>query len=271
LRLHVFSDLHLEFGPLELTLAVRAGQLAELVLLAGDIDIKRRGPDWAAATFTQRVAIIGGNHEAYGDSLFATIAAGRSAAERVSRGRQNEIRFLERETWTMAAADGTPVRLIAATLWTDFELFGTETRSGVMARAHAQMSDFHQIRILDELLQETRRLEPMDVFRLHSMSRQFLETELGTPFDGLTIVMTHHAPSMISISDRFRGDLLTAAYASNLDEVVERFQPALWVHGHTHDSFDYRIGRTRVICNPRGYAPDELNPSFDPALVVEIS
>jgi Icc-related predicted phosphoesterase len=270
MRLHIFSDLHLEFGALAFAPDVRSGQLAELVLLAGDIDVKRRGPDWAAASFMQRVAMIGGNHEAYGDSLFATLAAGRSAAARASHNRQNEIRFLERETWTMAAADGTPVRIVAATLWTDFDLFGAETRSGAMARAHAQMSDFHQIRILDEIRQETRRLEPMDVLRLHGMSRQFLENELSAPFDGVTIVMTHHAPSISSVSDRFRGDLLTASYASHLDDLIERFQPALWVHGHTHDSFDYRISKTRVICNPRGYAPDELNPRFDPALVVEI-
>lgn len=270
MRVHVFSDLHLEFGTIEFALAVRAGELAELVLLAGDIDTRRRGPDWAAAIFTQRVAMIGGNHEAYGDSLFATIAAGRMAAERASRSRSHEIRFLERETWIMVAVDGTPVRLIAATLWTDFDLFGAAARSSAMARAHLQMSDFHQIRIRDEHRQETRQLEPMDVFRLHSMSRQFLETELSTPFDGITIVMTHHAPSMKSVAERFRHDPLTAAYASTLDAVIERFQPALWVHGHLHDSCDYRIGETRVVCNPRGYAPDELNPRFDPALVIEI-
>lgn len=270
MRVHVFSDLHLEFGAVDLAPDVRAGALAELVLLAGDIDIKRRALDWATTTFRQRVAIIGGNHEAYGDSLFATIAAARTSAERASRSRSHEIRFLERETWIMQAADGTPVRLIAATLWTDFDLFGAEARSSVMARAQLQMSDFHQVRIRNENRQETRFLEPMDVFRLHSMSRQFLETELNALFDGITIVMTHHAPSMRSVPERFRHDPLTAAYASTLDAMIERFQPALWVHGHLHDSCDYRIGKTRVVCNPRGYAPDELNPHFDPGLVIEV-
>ncbi len=235
MRVHGFSDLHLEFGTIDFAPEVRAGELAELVLLAGDIDIKRRAPDWAAATFGQRVAIIGGNHEAYGDSLFASIAAARTAAEQASRSRSHAIRFLERETWSMQAADGTPVRLIAATLWTDFDLFGVEARSSAMARADLQMNDFCRIRILDDHRQETRPLEPMDVFRLHSMSRQFLETELSTSFDGINIVMTHHAPSMHSVPERFRHDPLTAAYASTLDTVVERFQPALWVHGHLHD------------------------------------
>lgn len=270
MRVHVFSDLHLEFGPIEFPPAVRSGALAELVLLAGDIDVKRRGPDWAAATFAQRVAIIGGNHEAYGDSLYAVIAANRATAASASGDRRREIRFLERETWRMEALDGTPVRVIAATLWTDFGCFGPGLRSTAMAWCHALMNDFRQIGIADAPQRETRRLEPMDVLRIHGMSRTFIEEELSAPFDGLTIVMTHHAPSARSLSGRYRGDLIGAAYASDLEDLIERSQPALWVHGHIHESSDYAIGRTRVVCNPRGYTPFELNPRFDPELVVDI-
>jgi Calcineurin-like phosphoesterase superfamily domain len=131
MRVHVFSDLHLEFGSLELSPEVRSGTLAELVLLAGDIDVRRRAPSWAAQTFSQRVAMIGGNHEAYGDHLFATIAASREAAELASRDRQHPVRFLERETWVMTARDGTAVRVIGCTLWTDFEF---EAMPTVIAR-----------------------------------------------------------------------------------------------------------------------------------------
>lgn len=270
MRVHVFSDLHLEFGPLALPPDVRSGALAELVLLAGDIDVRRRAPAWAAETFPQAVAMVGGNHEAYGDSLFAMIAAGRETAALASRTRPRAVRFLERETWTLAAADGTPARVIAATLWTDFELLGPETRDSAMANAHLQMNDFYRIGVHDEARQETRRLEPMDVLHLNGLSRQFLEHELGTPFDGVTIVMTHHAPSAMSLSKGYRRGLLAAAYASNLDDLIARHQPHLWVHGHIHQSSDYRIGRTRVVCNPRGYTPDQLNPEFDPALVLDV-
>jgi Icc-related predicted phosphoesterase len=85
------------------------------------------------------------------------------------------------------------------------------------------------------------------------------------------MVMTHHAPSFRSVAPQFRDDLLTAAYASARDDLIERFQPALWAHGHTHVSFDYRIGRTRVVCNPRGYVPDEVNAGFDPGLVIALA
>lgn len=270
MRVHVFSDLHLEFGPIEFTAAVRSGALADLVLLAGDIHTKRRGPPWAAATFSQPVAMIGGNHEAYGDSLYANIAANRKEAEDASADRANPMRFLERETWALTAPDGTSVRIIAATWWTDFEVFGRDTRHRAMAHARRSMTDFHIIRVRDAVRHEPQRLDPEDVLRINAASTAYIEDELAQPFDGVTIVMTHHAPSFQSVAPQFRGDLLTAAYASAREDLIERFQPALWAHGHTHVSFDYRIGRTRVICNPRGYAPHELNPDFDPELAVEI-
>lgn len=270
MRVHIFSDLHLEFAPCEFSQCVRSGILAELVLLAGDIQVKRRGPAWAAATFSQPVVMIGGNHEAYGDSLYASIAANRNNATTCSEGRQSPIRFLERETWEATALDGTPVRVIAATLWTDFEVFGESRRAETMAIAGRDMNDFHRIQILDAVQQEPRRFDPNDALRLHQDSRLFIEAELGARFDGISIVMTHHAPSSRSVPSRFAADPLTAAYVSDLDDLIERTQPHLWVHGHLHTSSDYVIGSTRVVCNPRGYYPLELNPNFDPELVVEI-
>ena len=84
------------------------------------------------------------------------------------------------------------------------------------------------------------------------------------------IVVTHHSPSFCSVPARFTRDPLSAAYSSHLDGLVERSGAALWVHGHTHDSFDYKIGGTRVICNPRGYFGRELNRNFNPQFVIEI-
>jgi Icc-related predicted phosphoesterase len=270
MRVHVFSDLHLEFGPLKLPEAVTSGALAELVLLAGDIDVKQRGVGWAADTFKQPVCMIGGNHEAYRNSLSVSIAACRAAAEEASRDRAHPVRFLERETSVLKATDGTPVRIIAATLWTDFRIFGEEGQPHAMSLAEETMSDFFLIRIRDDALGETRKLTATDTGRINEISRRFLERTLAERFDGITIVMTHHAPSIRSVPADRRADLLTAAYASNEEALIEQFQPALWVHGHVHSSSDYRIGRTRVICNPRGYFPNDLNSSFDPSLTIEL-
>lgn len=270
MRVHIFSDLHLEFAPCELPERVRAGQLAELVLLAGDIDVKRRGPAWAAATFSQPVVMIGGNHEAYGDSLYASIAANRSNAKACSMGRSSPIHFLEREVWQATARDGTPFRILGATLWTNFEIFGPSHRTEAMALAARDSNDFSRIRILDQMYGEKRRLDPSDALRIHAQTRSFLESELNKPFDGITIVMTHHAPSLNSIRSDFAVDPLAANYVSDLEKLISEWQPALWAHGHLHTSSDYRIGGTRVLCNPRGYHPFELNPEFDPELVVDI-
>jgi predicted phosphodiesterase len=270
MRVHVFSDLHLEFGPLKLPEAVKSGALAELVLLAGDIDVKQRGVVWAADTFKQPVCLIGGNHEAYRNSLSVSIAATVAAAEEASRGRTHPVRFLERETFALKGTDGTPVRVIGATLWTNFRIFGDDERLPAMSLAEEYMSDFFLIRIRDDALGETRKLTATDTVRINEISRRFLERTLAEPFDGATIVMTHHAPSMRSVPLDRRTDPITAAYASNEEALIEQFQPSLWVHGHLHSSSDYRIGRTRVVCNPRGYFPDHLNSSFDPSLTIEL-
>jgi Icc-related predicted phosphoesterase len=82
--------------------------------------------------------------------------------------------------------------------------------------------------------------------------------------------VSHHLPSWESVAERYRGDKLSAAFASNLDAIIEREQPRLWIHGHTHDGFDYMIGETRVLCNPCGYPDDRDNPGFDLRMVVEV-
>jgi predicted phosphodiesterase len=271
MRVHLFSDLHLEFGACEFPPEVRDGSLADLVLLAGDIHTGRRGPAWAAETFAAPVAMILGNHEAYGDSLYASIGAQRKSAAQASARRDHPLRLLERETFTLTTTEGTPVRVIAATLWTDFALFGAETQVRMMDAAHRAMNDFQMIDIMDSLHKEQRPLAPSDCLRLHRESRHYIESELARPFDGVTIVMTHHAPSRSSVPKNWWGDPINAAYASDLDALIEETRPHLWVHGHIHSSADYRIGATRVVCNPRGYFPSQLNPDFDPALVIVLA
>ena len=99
-----------------------------------------------------------------------------------------------------------------------------------------------------------------------------------------TVVVTHHAPSRRSIAPQFAGDSLNAAFASDLtglmglprvppvvtDEIPAPVTPALWVHGHMHNSSDYLERGTRIVCNPRGYFPYEPNPDFDPKLIIEV-
>lgn len=274
MKIAIMSDLHLEFDARSAGHPERQPRntsgfylnppqpKADLLVLAGDIFHGSLAIDWVLRHFSVPTILIAGNHEAYGHELFRVIAINRQRAS-ATGGR---VVFLERATWVHEAASGDRLRLIGATLWTDFELYGTQTKSMTIAGQH--LEDFHEIRI--ERGYQLRPLLPVDTVRLHRMSVTFLQQELSRPFDGPTVVVTHHAPSPRSVPPPFRRDPLSPAFASDLDAMIDAFQPRLWVHGHMHDSFDYRIGGTRIVCNPRGYFPDQLNLGFDPCFVAEL-
>jgi hypothetical protein len=257
-RIAVWSDLHLEFAPWT---PPKTG--ADFALLAGDIYTKSRcfpaGFGEAQQVFGCPVLAVLGNHEHYQGKVDRTLTKMRPAAE------QAGVQVLECEEVVLS---GT--RVLGCTLWTDFRLFAGDDDAAMRADAAAcaqRLTDFQAIRVSKD---GYRRFSPQDAARLHKASVEWLCARLATPFDGPTVVMTHHAPSLRSIPARYQADRLSAGFASRLDGVIAQFQPALWVHGHIHDSLDYQIGQTRVICNPRGYIPDEPNPAFDQVLVVEV-
>jgi len=156
------------------------------------------------------------------------------------------------------------VRFLGSILWTDFALFGEADRFFAMQQARLQMTDFSIIQ------NNSQRFTPEDAIRLHTASRDWLTDMLAEPFDGKTVVVTHHAPSSQSVHPRYANDLLTPAFASKLENLMEGDRAALWIHGHMHESYDYEIYGTRVACNPRGYAPNALNPDFRPDWLIVI-
>ncbi len=254
MKIQILSDLHLEFAEF-----VPPHTGADVVVLAGDIHTRGRGATWAARHFEVPIVYVAGNHEHYGSNMATTMRDLKQIAAQFPH-----LHVLENES---VVIDG--VRFMGATLWTDYRLTGNE----VLAQWDAQstITDFRKIR--DD---RYKRITPSLIANIHARSRAFLHSSLEEEFHGPTIVVTHHAPSEFSVHERYRqtstrpggGSHLSASYASRLDGLMGH--AALWVHGHTHDSFDYEISGTRVRCNPRGYAPDDLNPDFDPALVVEV-
>jgi hypothetical protein len=114
-------------------------------------------------------------------------------------------------------------------------------------------------------------LRAEDTLAMHWIDRDWLRRELRRPFDGPTVVVTHHAPASGSVAQQYAGDALTPAFVSQLPG--EMFDvPVLWVHGHTHTPADYRCGSCRILSNPRGYRLQDgcfENPSFKP-LVLEL-
>ena len=156
------------------------------------------------------------------------------------------------------------VRFLGSILWTDFALFGEADKFFAMQTARQRMTDFSIIQ------NHGHRFTPEDAIRLHTASRDWLAAMLAEPFGGKTVVVTHHAPSSQSVHPRYARDLLTPAFASNLENLMDGDRAALWVHGHRHEFFDYEIYGTRVVCNPRGYAREALNPDFRSDWVIEI-
>ncbi|MCK5746820.1 MAG: metallophosphoesterase, partial [Oricola sp.] len=115
---------------------------------------------------------------------------------------------------------------------------------------------------------DERLLSAPQIGDTHAYASTFIEQALRIPHDGPTVVVTHYAPHPQSVSKQFRGSGLNPAFVSDLSPIIERYAPDLWVHGHMHESFDYRVGRTRVVCNPRGCGTE--NPGWNPVLVVEV-
>ena len=249
MRIHVMSDLHLEFSDFTPPVVER-----DVVILAGDIDVGDKAIGWAIKHFAPTPVIyVLGNHEYYGKA-FPRL---REAMRRRCEG--TNVHLLDD-----ASVEIGGVVFLGATLWTDFELFGDPRLAGDLATR--TMTDFRKIRISPEF----RRLRSIDTVVFNHRSRRWLSSALAEHAAERVVVVTHHAPSARSIPLRYTEDPLSAAYASHLDHLVLSGGPRLWVHGHIHDSMDYMIGATRVLCNPRGYMPQEPNNSFDPAMVVEL-
>ena len=255
MKLHILSDVHLEFCSLK---PPRTN--ADVVVLAGDIGHGTKGIQWARDSFPdQAIVYVPGNHEFYGTDRPETLAAMRAAA------RECGVYLLDEDEVVLQSKDAQEgVRFLGCTLWTDFCLCGEEFLDYAMTAGKNSLTDFRLIHEGGARFTPTRSIE------LHEKALEWLDGMLKMPFDGKTAVVTHHLPSKRSVADRFKADLLSACFASELDYLFGKM--ALWVHGHTHDNFDYEVNGTRVVCNPRGYVTwsGTENHQFNPGLVVDI-
>ncbi|MCX9157773.1 metallophosphoesterase [Niveibacterium sp. 24ML] len=251
MRIQILSDLHLEFAPWTPPQAD-----ADVLVLAGDIHVGTQAADWITLhrnRLPRQIVYVAGNHEFYRGEWAQVM-------RRLRALRLTGLHFLENSS---AVIEG--VRFLGATLWTDGALHGDP--EGALA-CGGYMNDYRAIRGEDGVL-----LSPWDTMRWHARSRDWLDRNLDMPYEGPTVVVTHHAPSLQSIAPQYLDDPVSAFFASRLDAMLDG-RAALWVHGHTHASSDYRVGETRVIANPAGYPltnGGRENPAFNPALVVEVA
>lgn len=236
MKIRLLSDLHLEFSNRHPPLEFRRID-ADVVVLAGDIDNGTRAIDWAEQTFPDQIVLyVPGNHEFYDAEYFS---AGEALKERARKSRN--VRLLDNDEVVL---DG--VRFLGSTLWTDFELFGAGRAAQAMSESLKYVVDFRAIRHRDD-----GPLTPEQTVVFHRQAVQFLDSRLSEPFAGQTVVITHHAPHPGSVHPRWASDLTSAAFVSDLSRLLGR--APLWMHGHTHDSFDYEAHGTRIVANPMGY------------------
>lgn len=248
MKILVISDLHNEMGhwlpsPQELP-------VVDAVVLAGDIHKAARAPGWIRSVWpdlSTPVVYVAGNHEHWGSDIMHNLD--KIKAESKKHG----VVFLENGEFVMPdPADGHLVRFLGCTLWTSF---GDDVERGINM-SHITTSGFPDFVYTRK---GGKRFTTGDAYVMHLNSLRFLTRHMEDSFEGKTVVVTHHCPCEQSIPKRFLGDPCNSAFTTDLTQLIDKYKPNVWIHGHTHDEFDYEVYHTRVVCNPADYPARRVN------------
>ena len=260
MKIALASDVHLEFGDLDLDNT----ENADVLILGGDIcvaaDIGQRdtynimGEHYKSNRyhdFFQRccsrfphVIFIVGNHEHYHGDFAKTVPHFKDVL-----GYLPNLHILEKETWIL-----DDVTFIGGTLWTDMNRRSIRT----LHEISRMMNDF---RCVDNSAKSSDqrgwnpRFTTTDAADDHDAMLEYIRLTIEGRWDQKFVVVGHHAPSRLSTHPRYADQhIMNGGYSSELDNfILDHPQIKLWTHGHTHEDFDYMIGSTRILCNPRGY------------------
>jgi Icc-related predicted phosphoesterase len=258
MKIQIHSDLHLEFEQYypvpEADILVLAGDIIVAHFLNSNGELYTRFKDffkYISSNFKKTYYVLG-NHEFY-----------KSSIEMVKDYIQDF--FMDEGISNIIILDDfvaihDEVLFIGSTLWTDCNKEDPLT----MFHLRDRMNDFKVIR---EASRGYLRFRPERSCILHDRSKQFIDHVLsGNSLK--SVVITHHAPSFMSVSDDYKSDtLMNGGYASDLSNLILDREPDIWIHGHMHHRIDYMLGNTRILANPRGYGKENLNYSN---LVIEV-
>lgn len=247
MKIRLYSDLHLEVYSIDVSTLDLTD--VDVMVLAGDIHIGTKAVDWATQ-FDIPVIIVLGNHDHYDQDLY------QASLDMKARAQNTNVHVLERDTLILG-----DVAFHGTTLWTDYALYGNPD----MAKNVIQncLLDFRRIKY------NGSRITADDILTVHELSRDWLENSLAKTPDLTNIVVTHHAPSILSSHSTYQNDIVTSAFASDLSKLITTYRPDYWFHGHMHNPSTYMLGDTLVLANPRGY-PRELLSKFDTSLTIEV-
>ena len=271
MHIQLLSDLHLEensaFQP-------QRAPGADVLVLAGDIGSYQGGSALSAlgdedfglgrfADWPVPVIVVPGNHEYDTLDFDATHARLRATCERLG------LIWLERETIVLHG-----VRFVGTTLWADFDALAPRGPTASLAdQLQARHKAFRAADYYLRIAATTRGGAPFlaEQIREHALVCQaWLRAALAEPFDGLTVVVTHFAPSLRSADPRYGLRPGTAGFCNALDDLLP--QADLWLHGHLHCAIDWRddSGRCRVVANPLGYEKKGEQAAFAPQLAIAL-
>ncbi len=253
MKIQLASDIHLRPGDQSFDFPEAD---SDILILAGDIGHGTRAIEFAqhiADMHQKNVIFLAGNHEYYMGNYVQLNESFRNFSDK-----SKNVHYLERDVFVYQ-----DTRFIGATLWTDYRLDGRFEQEHLMEVAGNALSDHIYIKFGLE-----GTFMPKHALALHKRARSFIEAELAKPFDGKTVVVTHHAPSLLCEHPKFGIDPLSGAFISDCDELIA--QADLWVFGHTHANVDTTVGKCRLVSNQLGYRSEQLEVPYRPDLVIEI-
>ena len=237
MKIQILSDLHTEFWPNINIKWLIPKEPVDVLVLAGDIGVENNLEEVLTEfkKYYNTVFFIPGNHEYYKSSF--------KKIDKIVHGYSQDSYC---RSTTLQAGVTSYQHICGTTLWFEDQP-GNEAYKNLL-------NDFLVI----------EDFEP-EVYERNKKGKEWLSNITED-----TVVVTHHCPSPQSIPERYKGSELNRFFVCDMESLILDKKPKMWIHGHTHDSFDYMIGQTRVICNPFGYAAREENPNFKPHLIVEV-
>ena len=260
------SDIHLEFSYGNMRLNKLPTDKDTVLIIAGDVGLASKPHTYLdffkdKADRFRDVIVILGNHEHYKGSFSTSYARMKDTLHEFVN-----VHVMEKESIVI---DDTA--FIGATLWTSMANHDILC----MEQSRLTMNDYRTIRHGTNAEPWKRKLNPIDTVEDHVNASHYIfkEIEKQKKVGNKAVVISHHAPSYKSVPKEFKGDTINGAYASELSEDILEYSPEVWIHGHTHTSFNYFIGKTNIICNPRGYHTESgqyLNLDFNEDLLLEV-